>query len=52
MGDGEGGPQVLTDRLTEYDVTAVLQGEAARNGGGAVLHQQEHHGLFGLVAHQ
>lgn len=41
-----------TDRLTEDDVAAVLQGEAACNGGGAVLHQQEHHGLFGLVAHQ
>lgn len=41
-----------TDRLTEDDVAAVLQGEAAGDGGGAVLHQQKHHGLLGLVAHQ
>lgn len=41
-----------TDCLTEDDVAAVLQGEAAGDGGGAVLHQQEHHGLLGLVTHQ
>lgn len=41
-----------TDCLTEDDVTAVLHGEAAGDGGGTVLHQQEHHGLLGLVTHQ
>lgn len=44
--------EILTNRLTEDHVPAVLQGEAGGDGGGAVLHQQEHHGLFGLVTHQ
>lgn len=43
---------MLTDRLTEDDITAVLQGETCGDGGGAVLHQQKHHGFFGFVAHQ
>lgn len=43
---------MLTDRLTEDDIAAVLHREACGDGGGAVLHQQKHHGLFGFVAHQ
>lgn len=39
------------DRLAEDDVAAVLQHHVHGDGGGAVLHQQEHHGLLGLVAH-
>lgn len=39
------------DRLAEDDVPAVLQGDVHGYGGGAVLHEQKHHGLLGLVAH-
>lgn len=39
------------DRLAEDDVAAVLQGHVHGYRRGAVLHQQEHHGLLGLVAH-
>lgn len=42
----------MTDRLAEDDIAAVLQGDACGDGGGAILHQQKHHGLFGFVAHQ
>ncbi len=42
----------MTDRLAEDNVAAVLQGEAHGDGGGAILHQQKHHGLLGFVAHQ
>jgi len=39
------------DRLAEDDVAAVLQRQVHGDGGRAVLHQQEHHGLLGLVGH-
>lgn len=42
---------VSADRLAEDDVTAVLQSHVHGYSRGAVLHQQEHHGLFGRVAH-
>lgn len=42
---------VCADRLAEDDVAAVLQRQVHGYRRGAVLHQQEYHGLFGLVAH-
>lgn len=42
---------VCADRLAEDNVTAVLQGQFHGYCRGAVLHQQEDHGHFGLVAH-
>lgn len=44
--------RTLTDRLAEDDVTAILQREAQGDGGGAVLHQEEHQRFLGSVAHQ
>lgn len=42
---------VCADRLAEDDVAAVLQRQVHGYRRGAVLHQQEDHGLFGRVAH-
>lgn len=39
------------DRLAEDDVPAILQRHVHGYGGGAVLHEQEHHGLLSLVGH-
>ena len=52
ISEGKRGRCKLTDRLAEDDVAAVLHGEAQGDGGGAVLHQNKHHGLLGFVAHQ
>lgn len=43
---------MYTHRLAEDHVAAILQREAHGDRGGAVLHQQEDHGLLGFVAHQ
>lgn len=37
--------------LAEDGVTAVLQAQVGGDGGRAVLHEQEDHGLLGFVAH-
>lgn len=42
---------VSADRLAEDDVAAVLQRQVHGYRRSVVLHQQEDHGLFGLVTH-
>lgn len=42
---------MCSDRLTEDNIAAVLQRQVHGYCRGAVLHQEEDHGLFGLVAH-
>lgn len=42
---------MLADRLAEDNIPTILQRHVHGYGGGAVLHQQEHHGLLGLVSH-